>query len=59
MLFQKVAIAAALTAVIAAQDISQDDIPQQCTQICAQVVAIARDCDNQHGTRQFLSSNHD
>lgn len=59
MLFQKLAIAATLTALVAAQDISQDDIPQQCTQICAQVVTIARDCDNQHGTRQFLSSNHD
>lgn len=52
MLFQKLAIAATLTALVAAQDISQDDIPQQCTQICAQVVTIARDCDNQHGTRE-------
>lgn len=49
MLFQKLAMAATLTAIVAAQDISQDDIPQQCTQVCAQVVTIARDCDNQHG----------
>lgn len=52
MLFQKLAIVAALTAIVAAQDISQDDIPSQCTQICAQVVTIARDCDNQNGTHQ-------
>jgi hypothetical protein len=56
MLFQKFTIVAALSAFVAAQDISQDDIPQQCTQICAQVVTIARDCDNQHGTSQLLSS---
>lgn len=49
MLFQKLAIAATLTAIVVAQDIGQDDIPQQCTQVCAQVVTIARDCDNQHG----------
>jgi hypothetical protein len=49
MLFQKLAIAASLIAVVAAQEISQDDIPQQCIQVCAQVVTIARDCDKQHG----------
>ncbi|KAF3038091.1 hypothetical protein E8E12_003140 [Didymella heteroderae] len=48
MLFHKLALVTTLTALAAAQDISQDDIPQQCTQICAQVVTIARDCDNQH-----------
>ncbi|KAJ4402255.1 hypothetical protein N0V91_007288 [Didymella pomorum] len=48
MLFQKLTIIAALTAIVAAQDISQDDIPSQCFQICAQVVTIARDCDTQH-----------
>lgn len=46
MLFQKLAIAAALTALTAAQEIEQSDIPQQCTQLCSQVVTIARDCDN-------------
>ncbi|KAF2999407.1 hypothetical protein E8E13_006987 [Curvularia kusanoi] len=46
MLFQKLAIAATLTALVAAQEIEQSDIPQQCTQLCAQVVTIARDCDN-------------
>lgn len=49
MLFQKVALITALSALVAAQDIDQDDIPQQCTQVCAQVVTIARDCDNRHG----------
>ncbi|KAH6622230.1 hypothetical protein C7974DRAFT_377825 [Boeremia exigua] len=47
MLFQKLAIATALTALVAAQEIDQDDIPQQCTQVCAEVVTIARDCDRQ------------
>ncbi|KAJ4987435.1 CAP22 protein [Stagonosporopsis vannaccii] len=46
MLFQKFAIVAALTALVAAQEIEQSDIPQQCTQVCAEVVSIARDCDN-------------
>jgi hypothetical protein len=46
MLFQNLAIAAALTALTAAQEIEQSDIPQQCTQLCSQVVTIARDCDN-------------
>jgi len=46
MLFQNLAIAAALTALTAAQEIEQNDIPQQCTQLCSQVVTIARDCDN-------------
>ena len=49
MLFQKLAIAAALTALTAAQEIEQNDIPQQCTQVCSQVVTIARDCDNRFG----------
>ncbi|KAJ4379123.1 hypothetical protein N0V86_005166 [Didymella sp. IMI 355093] len=48
MFFQKLAIVAALTALVAAQEITQDDIPQQCNQICAQVVKIANDCNNQH-----------
>jgi hypothetical protein len=58
MLFQKLTIIAALTAIVAAQDISHDDIPSQCSQICAQVVTIARDCDTQHGTYQILSLSH-
>ena len=53
MLVQKLAIAAILTNIVAAQDVSQDDIPEQCTQVCAQVVTIARDCDNQHGRLRF------
>jgi len=50
MLFQKLAIVAALSALVAAQEIEQSDIPQQCTQLCAQVVSIARDCDTRFGT---------
>ncbi|KAJ8109963.1 hypothetical protein OPT61_g7070 [Boeremia exigua] len=46
MLFQKFVVAAALTALVAAQEIERSDIPQQCTQVCARVLEIARDCDN-------------
>ncbi|KAH7348071.1 hypothetical protein BKA66DRAFT_432649 [Pyrenochaeta sp. MPI-SDFR-AT-0127] len=48
MLFQKLAIISALAAFVAAQDLSQDDIPQQCTAICAEIVAISRRCDNEN-----------
>ncbi|KAH7087653.1 hypothetical protein FB567DRAFT_350312 [Paraphoma chrysanthemicola] len=46
MLFQKLAIFSALAAFAAAQDINQDDIPQQCTAVCAEVVSISRRCDD-------------
>ena len=49
MLFNNISLIAALAAVVAAQEIDQNDIPQQCTSICAQVVTIARDCDRQNG----------
>lgn len=49
MLFQKFAIVATLIALVAAQEIERNDIPQQCTQVCAQVLDIARDCDNRFG----------
>ncbi|KAL6708175.1 hypothetical protein ACN47E_003359 [Coniothyrium glycines] len=48
MLFQKLALVSALTALVAAQDINQDDIPQQCTAVCAEVVSISRRCDDQN-----------
>ncbi|CBY00982.1 hypothetical protein IAQ61_011881 [Plenodomus lingam] len=48
MLFQKLAIVSALAALVAAQDIGQDDIPRECTAICAPVVTLARDCDNRN-----------
>lgn len=51
MLFQKIALISTLAALVPAQDISQDDIPQQCTAICAEVVAISRQCDDQTSKR--------
>lgn len=48
MLFQKLAIISALAAFVAAQDISQDDIPTQCTAVCAEIVSISRRCDNEN-----------
>jgi hypothetical protein len=50
MLFSKLTLLSVLTALIAAQDISQDDIPQQCTAVCADVVSISRRCDDTTGT---------
>ncbi|KAF2031396.1 hypothetical protein EK21DRAFT_110994 [Setomelanomma holmii] len=46
MLFQKLAIFSALEVFAAAQDINQDDIPQQCTAVCVGVVSISRRCDD-------------
>jgi hypothetical protein len=46
MLFQKLVIVSALAAFVAAQDINQDDIPQQCTAVCAEVVSVSRRCDD-------------
>lgn len=54
MLFQKLAIISALAAFVAAQDISQDDIPTQCTAVCAEIVSISRRCDNENGTYHSL-----
>jgi hypothetical protein len=48
MLVNKLSLIAALVAAVAAQEIDQNDIPQQCTSVCAQVVTIARDCDRQN-----------
>jgi hypothetical protein len=48
MLVNKLSLIAALAATVAAQEIDQNDIPQQCTSVCAQVVTIARDCDRQN-----------
>ncbi|KAF2128597.1 hypothetical protein P153DRAFT_376709 [Dothidotthia symphoricarpi CBS 119687] len=48
MLYQKLAVIAAITAAAAAQDVSQDDIPSQCTAICAEVVTISTQCDQQN-----------
>ncbi|CAO2649467.1 Nn.00g068520.m01.CDS01 [Neocucurbitaria sp. VM-36] len=48
MLFQKLALFSALAALGATQDIDQGDIPQQCTAVCAEVVSIARRCDDEH-----------
>jgi hypothetical protein len=56
MLFNKFSLITALTAAVAAQEIDQNDIPQQCTSVCAQVVTIARDCDRQNGRPQPHSS---
>jgi len=50
MLFQKLAIASALAASVSAQDINQDDVPQQCTSICADVVSLSRRCDDTTST---------
>lgn len=49
MLFQNLALIYALAALVAAQDIDQDDIPQQCTAVCAEVVSIAQRCDAENG----------
>jgi hypothetical protein len=48
MLFQPLALAlvSALTSLTLAQDITQDDIPQQCSAVCADVVSISRRCDD-------------
>lgn len=48
MLFQKLTILSALAVFVAAQDIGQDDIPSQCTDICAEVVSISQRCDNEN-----------
>ncbi|KAF1851012.1 uncharacterized protein K460DRAFT_350992 [Cucurbitaria berberidis CBS 394.84] len=50
MLFQKFALVSALAALVATQDISQDDIPQQCRAVCADIVSIAQRCDNENET---------
>jgi hypothetical protein len=52
MLVNKLSLIAALAAAVAAQEIDQNDIPQQCTSVCAQVVTIARDCDRQNSRSQ-------
>ncbi|KAI8940794.1 hypothetical protein NX059_002058 [Plenodomus lindquistii] len=46
MLFQKLAIISALTALVAGQDVDQNDVPSQCTAICADTVALTRRCDD-------------
>jgi hypothetical protein len=51
MQFQRLAILTALAALTVAQDITQDDIPQQCTAVCTDVVSISRRCDNTTGMR--------
>jgi hypothetical protein len=52
MLVNKLSLIAVLAAAVAAQEIDQNDIPQQCTSVCAQVVTIARDCDRQNSRTQ-------
>jgi hypothetical protein len=46
MLFQKIALVSALAAISAAQDIRQNDIPRECTAICADVVSLAQRCED-------------
>ncbi|OAL51083.1 hypothetical protein IQ07DRAFT_411795 [Pyrenochaeta sp. DS3sAY3a] len=48
MLFRRLALVSTLAAFAAAQDISRDDIPQQCNAICAEIVGIAQRCDDQN-----------
>ncbi|KAF2854353.1 hypothetical protein T440DRAFT_273655 [Plenodomus tracheiphilus IPT5] len=45
MLFQKLAIVSALTALVAGQDIGPDDIPVECGAVCGPVIALSRGCD--------------
>jgi hypothetical protein len=52
MLVNKLSLIAALAAAVAAQEIDQNDIPQQCTSVCAQVVTIAQGCDRQNSRPQ-------
>ena len=47
MLLQKLAIVSLLAGIVASQDVSNDDIPQQCRAVCAEVVTISRRCDDQ------------
>jgi hypothetical protein len=50
MHFQTLAITSAFAALVAAQDVSQSDIPQQCTAVCAEVVSLSRRCDDTTST---------
>lgn len=52
MLFKKLVIAASLAASVVSQDISNDDIPRQCTAVCSEAVQISRRCDDQTGMHQ-------
>lgn len=46
MHFQNLALIFALSAIGLAQDIDANDVPGQCTSVCASLVTLTRDCDN-------------
>ncbi|KAF1968889.1 hypothetical protein BU23DRAFT_558114 [Bimuria novae-zelandiae CBS 107.79] len=46
MHFQKLALVFALSAIGLAQDVDQDDVPQQCQSVCSSIVSLTRNCDN-------------
>lgn len=50
MIFQKFAIFSVVASLAAGQvNIGPEDIPKECTAVCADVVSIAKRCDDQNG----------
>jgi hypothetical protein len=47
MLFQKLALFSAIAAIASAQDVDNNDVPQECRAICAPLIASTQQCDNQ------------
>lgn len=50
MLFQKLALLSAIAGFAAAQDVDNNDIPQQCQDVCNSLVTASRGCDNSTST---------
>lgn len=48
MLAKNIILALTLAAFGVAQEIDNNDVPQQCTAVCASVVSLARSCDQQN-----------
>jgi hypothetical protein len=49
MLFSSVFLAFALSAVGIAQEVDNNDVPNECRDVCASIVSLARRCGDQFG----------
>lgn len=50
MLFNSMLFTVALMTAAIAQEIDNDDVPMQCRAVCASIVSVAQQCDNQHSS---------
>lgn len=57
MLYPKIGLFIAFAAAIAAQDVENNDLPQECQSVCANLVKWSNDCDNNSMSTRAQSDN--